>query len=222
MNSGMSKVERLLWAIAVIASLAAAYCFYIAWGSPRIELGTLADWLAAFGAGGAALVALVIATRDRAERKDERHEEDATVARLVQLRATAQYGTPALNVSIRNFGELPILDISIADATWADHPDARWGTNGLDRKGMKRPVLHNYWRTELEVSPFQDASPPMITYPVWFMHPTRDEPLYASEDNARFDLSGVTVKIQFTTANGVRWILPTKGQGTGDPKRISS
>jgi hypothetical protein len=31
------------------------------------------------------------------------------------------------------------------------------------------------------------------------------------------DLSDVVVKIQFTTANGVRWEVPTKAETSGDP-----
>jgi hypothetical protein len=36
----------------------------------------------------------------------------------------------------------------------------------------------------------------------------------------RTDLSNVVAKVRFTTADGVRWETPTKGEGSGEPTRL--
>jgi hypothetical protein len=184
-------------------------------------LGALAEWLGAFSAAGAAIVALVIATRDRRDRARERRVAEKTQARLVRLMAFANTATPIVVVDVRNYGSLPILDIELADAVWNEHPDARWGTNGLTRENLRHEML----RPDPE-----NSSGFLIRYYVWFMHPTRDEALArianeqalpaARPEYVPIELSNVEIRVRFKTANGVRWETPTEGVGTGEPKRL--
>ena len=48
-----------------------------------------------------------------------------------------------------------------------------------------------------------------------------DDPYLGRTFDPEVDLSDVVVKIQFTTANGVRWEVPTKAETSGDPVRLS-
>ena len=102
------------------------------------------------------------------------------------------------------------------------HPDARWGTNGLSRQNTYYPLLQ----------PDSTASTgtTAIWFTVWFIHPTEDlsliqvvadDPYLGRTFDPEVDLSDVVVKIQFTTANGVRWEVPTKAETSGDPVRLS-
>ena len=51
----------------------------------HVELGPLAEWLAAIATAAAAITALYVAGRDRKERTTERRNLQKTHARLVQL-----------------------------------------------------------------------------------------------------------------------------------------
>ena len=117
--------------------------------------------------------------------------------------------------------DLPILDLELVAAAWTDHPDARWGTNGLSREHLHCPMLG----PEAEQ---RDAGTAMRFY-VWFMHPTKDEPLAevaiertpkAPREYVPIDLSTVEIRFRFRTANGVRWETPTRVAGTGEPVRV--
>ncbi|MGE2717902.1 hypothetical protein ACQI4L_27905 [Mycolicibacterium litorale] len=190
----------------------------------RLQMGTVGEWVAASVTFAAVITAFAIATVDRREREKERRAEEATVARLVRLRVTCT-GSASVDVYIRNYGELPILDVDIANVSWTKHPEARWGTiltndGTIARGNTKRPMLLNYRQSDNEVSSYQEASPPTINYPVWFMHPTVDEALIDTSNFAPIDLSTVIIKIQFTTANGVRWETSTIGSGMGQPVRL--
>jgi hypothetical protein len=218
----------------VVAKAGLTWVALSAWGSLperpnfvghlRIQLGTLSEWLAAIFTAVAVAAALWIATRDRHERREEREEEDKTHARLVRLKAGPSVtGFPFMYVEVRNYGPLPILDVELVSATWADHPEAHWGTSGRSREGTYHPILR----------PLQDDDDQtrVISHNIWFMHPTEDKTLQEVVEGKRpdgltryapIDLSRVIVKIQFTTANGVHWETPTSGQTTGDPHRLRS
>jgi sugar phosphate isomerase/epimerase len=187
----------------------------------HIELGSLGEWLAALAAAGAAIAALGIATRDRSARERERQSEEKTLARLVRLTVSSNIGSPTVTVEVRNYGPLPILDLELVAATWTEHPDARWGTNGLSRERLYCPMLG----PEAE---HKDAGAG-VRYYVWFMHPTTDEPLAevaiertpkTPREYVPIDPSTVEIRFRFRTANGVRWETPTRVAGTGEPVRL--
>ena len=69
----------------------------------HVELGRLAEWLAAGAAAIAAIMALYIAGRDRQQRIAERHEEQKTHARLVRLSVETETSRPAVIVEARKF-----------------------------------------------------------------------------------------------------------------------
>jgi len=85
-----------------------------------LQPGTAADWVAAAGTTFAAVVALSIATRDRRERANERHQEELAQMRLVRLsvRSYRDSSMPAYNfaVSVTNHGRQPILQAHIRSA----------------------------------------------------------------------------------------------------------
>jgi hypothetical protein len=189
----------------------------------HIELGSLAEWLAAFAAAGAAIVALVIATRDRQERAKEHEDDQKAQARLVRLAVKTQLsghpsGMPVLSVKVRNNGHLPILDVEVTDATWTEHPNARWDTVGETHAHRKQSILRPWqtWQREQNEEIIEYALVPKVEKQV----PGSSVTQYVPIDLSNIDLSKVAVMIQFKTANGVRWETPTQGQGTGEPVRL--
>lgn len=216
------------WPLTVATAAVAAL-----WGGSQIahDTGQSVDWYTGFGQwlGGlgsliAAGVALLIATRDRRDRIAERRNEESTHARLVRLTARSNRGSPTVTVTVSNFGSLPILDVELVAAAWADHPKARWGTNGITRENLFYPLLMPQ-TTDKPADSFTRE----IRYHVWFMHPTEGKPLVepilrsgGAPEYEQIDVSKVVLRVRFTTANGVRWETPTSGAHSGQPLRLSS
>lgn len=201
------------------------------WAPDRwhIELGPFAEWLAAFVAAGAAGAALWIATRDRRDRTAERYDEEKTHARLVRLNVDSETSRPVVNVKVRNFGPLPVIEVRLVDATWSEHPEARWvlmdtswQVRGLPRNSDHRPIL-------MPSQGVEDTVSTLVEFAVSFRHPAEDSPVAPVAKHfpasglsqyVRTDVSKVVAKIRFTTANGVRWEIPTQGAGAGEPVRL--
>ena len=190
----------------------------------HIELGNFSEALAAFAAAGAALIALWIAGRDRRDRKKGRLDGEKTVARLVRLDVEGIDGRPVLLVKVRNFGPLPILDVTATDASWIEHPNARCPItrHGRDAVSSKQSILRP-WQNDLKYEE-------MIEFEIQFLHPAEDKTLVPQIEKRvpggtmtlykRVDPSKVVAKIQFTTASGIRWETLTNGAGTGETARL--
>jgi hypothetical protein len=157
-------------------------------------------------------------------------DEEKTHARLVQLEVSTVSNRPVVVVQVRNFGPLPVLDVRLVDATWSEHPEARWETQNTSWQARGLPRNTTY-RPFLKPNQGLDDTFDMVAeFDICFMHPTEDRTLMPVVQQsstpiqintyARTDLSKVVVKIEFTTANGVRWETPTKGTGTGEPVRL--
>jgi hypothetical protein len=196
----------------------------------HVEFGPLAEWLAAGAAAGAAMVALWIAGRDRQLRIRERRDEEKTHARLVQLSVQTESNRPAVIIQARNFGPLPVIGVTLVDATWSEHSDARWITLPSNWVARNR-VATSVHRPILKPSQgLDDTFDTLADFVISFVHPTEERPLapieprtagYQHPSYVRTDVSNVIAKVQFTTAHGVRWETPTKGAGSGEPARIS-
>lgn len=196
----------------------------------HVELGDLADWLAAIGAFTAAGIALCIATRDRKDRAAERHEAQKIAARLVHV-DVRQIPKPALDVKVRNYGPLPALDVAIIDATWNEHPDARWtilqaNWTTVDRvpTPVRKPVL-------MPAEDVNDTYDTTAEYRIGFIDPSTNEMIKTAIDprTANFplpnyqpiDRANTTVTVAFTTADGVRWAITTNGTDANEPVRLT-
>ena len=75
----------------------------------------------------------------------------------------------------------------------------------------------------------QDTFDTLAHFVICFMHPTEERPLapieprtadYQIPSYVRTDVSNVVAKVQFTTADGVRWETRTKGSGSREPVRL--
>lgn len=196
----------------------------------HVELGPLAEWLAAGAAAIAAIVALYIAGRDRHQRIAERHEDEKTQARLVQVELSLITHSPVVFVKVRNYGSLPLLDVELTDAVWVGHQDARWVTNwkrdappgyAFAKVGTRRRILmpgtESHDRSWDRVAEFE----------VCFLDPTEDRPvrpivpsIFQMPVYAQQDLSETAVQIRFTAANGVRWQVLTMGVVMTEPERL--
>jgi hypothetical protein len=184
--------------------------------------------LAAGATAGAAMTALYVGWRDRQDRILERHEEQTTHARLVQLFVETDTSA-AVIVQVRNFGPLPVIDIDLVDATWSEHQDARWQALNTHWVGRNRQATRTH-RPILKPSQGLDDTFDTLTYfRFTFLHPAEDRPLapidprtaeYKIPSYVRTDLANVVAKVRFTTADGVRWETPTKGEGSGEPGRV--
>lgn len=199
-------------------------------GRWHVELGNLSEALAAFATVGAAFAALWIAGRERRARRQEREDEDSTHARLVHLSVrmrtvllnpAAKVGVPVVRVTARNFGPLPVLDVEVSDATWSQNSAARlrWSS-----EPTRRP--YNVLRPHRSDDSYEE----MAEFNVELMRPEKDEtiipvtgyypggsqlPIYAA-----VDLSTVIIKVRFTTASGVRWEAPIRGDIREEPIRV--
>ena len=199
-------------------------------GHWRIQLGTFGEWFAALATAAAVGVAFYIAWKDRHDRISERHDEQKTHARLVQLLVDGGSNSrAAVTVEARNFGPLPVIDIDLVDAMWSEHPEARWvpldshwQARGLTANSTHRPIL-------MPSQGVEDTFDTLAHFVIRFMHPTEERPLapieprtadYPIPSYMRTDVSSVVAKVQFTTADGVRWETPTKGSGSGEPVRL--
>lgn len=194
----------------------------------HIEFGPLAEWLAAFVAASAAIVALYIADRDRKDRAAEREDKQKTHARLVQLSVEAD-STAAVIVTARNFGPLPVIDIDLVDATWSEHQNARWEPLPSYWVGRNRQATKTHRPILMPSQGLDDTFDTLAYFTFRFMHPTEDRVLaeieprtanYKIPSYVRIDLTSVVAKVRFTTADGVRWETPTKGAGSGEPTRV--
>jgi hypothetical protein len=189
------------------------------------------QWLGALGSFIAAGTALWIATRDRKARSAERHDEEKTQARLLQLTVeSGESNRAAITIDVRNFGPLPVLDVEIVEAKWSEHPEARWvmlqshwGARGIPADSKSRPILKPSRGLE-------DTYDTLVNFVICFWHPSEDRPLaafvprtagYPVPSYVETDPSTIVAKIHFTTANGVRWETPTKGTGADAPVRLS-
>jgi hypothetical protein len=194
----------------------------------HIELGNLSEALAAIATASAAFVALWIAGREPRDRMREREDEDRTHARLVYLDVrlrtvvlrSAREGVPVVEVTVRNFGPFPVLDVEVSDAIWKEHSDAHWRSNILSGRS------YNILRPHSTDNSFEE----MREFGVEFLRPDEDQtvvpvtghypggnqlPIYAA-----IDLSNVVIKVQFTTASGVRWETAIQGDSRGEPVRV--
>jgi len=143
----------------------------------HIELGPVADWLAAGAAAIAAIVALYIAWRDRKDRTAERHDEQQTHARLVQLSVETETNRPAVVVQARNFGPLPVIDIDLVDATWSEHLEARWEPLISHWVGRNRQATTTHRPVLMPNQGLDDTFDTLAYFVIRFMHPTEDRPL---------------------------------------------
>jgi hypothetical protein len=192
----------------------------------HVELGPVAEWLAAAAAAGAAITALYIAGRDRKDRITERRDEQKAHARLVRLSVETETGRGAVIVQARNFGPMPVMDIDLVDATWSEHHEARWEPLPGHWRGRNRQATNTHRPILMPTQGLDDTFDTLAYFVLRFLDPTEDRPLapinprtasYPHPSFLPIDLSNVVVKVRFTTADGVRWETPTKGEGSGEP-----
>lgn len=171
------------------------------------------DWelvvnaLAAIGSVGAALAALYIATKDRRERRRASDAADEAQARLVWVGVDRLNGEAGFKVRIRNYGDRPILDVGVTEASLHRRPDARW--RNLEE-----------WTAVLP--PFREGEEsPEVTSSLTFFDTEGEpipkliglvdlEPLFEEVDTTPI------VAVMFTDANGNDW---TTGSFMG-PERV--
>jgi hypothetical protein len=108
-------------ALAGLALALAACAWAFGW-----HLGDVADWLAGLGAFGAAGSALYIATKDRQERADERLAAAEAQAKLVIVTPMARQGggTIVYTMHYHNYGDQPILDVTLSKIELRAYPRA--------------------------------------------------------------------------------------------------
>lgn len=194
----------------------------------HIELGPLAEWLAAVATATAAIVALYVAARDRRDRAAERHDEQKTHARLVQIFVESDSAANII-IEVRNFSPLPVIDVDLVDATWSEHREARWVPFPSHWVGRGRPATSTHRPILKPSEGIEDTYDTLAHFRFRFLHPTEDRPLapihprtanYPHQSYLPIDLANVVAKVQFTAADGVRWETPTKGEGAGEPIRV--
>ncbi len=133
---------RIVAAIVVIKAVVIGIVwwrrYYLLRGhQPHVELGSLADWLAAFAVAGAAIAALVIAGREGRHRAREREDADHAQARLVQVEVVRVPGQVDFDVRIHNYGDRAIIGVVVTNAWVFGHPEYTWRHSDIDQTQEK-------------------------------------------------------------------------------------
>ncbi|OBA79331.1 hypothetical protein A5633_17070 [Mycolicibacterium elephantis] len=150
----------------------------------------------------AAVVALVIATKDRKERRDERRAAERTQARLVQVEAVAPPDMLYYRIEVHNHGAQPIINVTLDQVRLRDH-DAEWklentsahvvriiGT-GTDAHGS---FLGTFYTADGE--PITKIASDTLGNTIFGVKP---------------DVRLIEAVVLFTDANGNRWTTDTNG-----------
>lgn len=234
----MRVPTRVLIGVIVAAGGVALYCLYrglgihFGWPPPRIELGNLSEALGALFTVLAVGAALWIASSDRRDRARERHEQELTQARLVLVTVSpVSHPSASIEVEVRNFGPLPILDIELAGASWTEHPTARLAVSFGQYIGVVRPATARRRPVLMSTNEFERSATTVVDFILRFKdefdddrpltEPTARTAGYQHPNYEPIDLANVVVKVRFTTADGVRWETPTEGGSAGEPVRVS-
>jgi hypothetical protein len=161
-----------------------------------------ADWplvtnlLAAVGSCSAAIVAVIIATSDRRERKRERLEAAKAQATLVMVDIKLGENFLGFVVDITNFGSHPILDIELDSAQFSPFPKAE--SEVVNTSGPMIKVLDAHRSTKSLYVKFNDVEGnPVITG-------TKDRKGIWVIDNA--EQSQASMTIRFMDSQGRHWL----------------
>ena len=122
-----------------------------------------------------------------------------------------------------------MIDVDLVDATWSEHHDARWQPLPSHWVGRNRNVTSTHRPILMPSQGIDDTFDTLADFVIQFVHAIEDRPVASIDPRSEkyqvpfyspVDLSNVVVKLQFTTADGVRWETPTSGEGAGEPTRL--
>jgi len=158
--------------------------------------GLVINAIAAAGAFSAAIVALSIATWDRRERSQERHDAARAQAKLILVHVTADnMGFAGFGVEVRNYGSTAVLDVEVDSAGYASAPGSKWRLR--ERSPQSFAVLDSNREPQSFFIEFvDDAGQSVITG-------KRDGLGMWLSDNA--DPKQVTATVRFTDSQGNHW-----------------
>jgi hypothetical protein len=196
----------------VVAKAALTWVALEAWGSLpkrlgfvdhwRIELGPLAEWLAAIATVAAAGAALLIATLDRNQRTKERAAAQEAQARLVIVEVRLPSTGRAFAVDVRNFGTSAVLDVTLDSARFDTVP----GSTFKEENKQNLPVvLDRDRRPHIFYVDFVGETGNSV------IPGTYDEAYNQWESDDAPDPSKVTASVCFTDAEGTRWKRSSSG-----------
>lgn len=193
-------------------------------------MGNLSEAVGAAATFAAVVVALIIASRDRRERARERHNEELTRARLVRLTVSGGTSRPTVSVKVRNFGPLPVLDVRLTDAKHNAYPGASWQpvttswqSSRQAWEQLQRPILMTNNNIEDKFSTVAEFAVLFVDQEgEWIGEVDQRTANYQIPSWVPIDVTTVVLTIHFTTADGVRWSVPTTGPGAGEPVRLGS
>lgn len=173
-----------------------------------IDWGLVVNGLAAIGSVAAAVVALVIAGRDRGERKRERESADQARAELAVVTVYLTR-SPNFAVDVTNYGTTAILGLTILSADFATNPSSS-------------PKLGS----QIDRFDVVDCDRTPATFYIDFVDGNGQTALpgtydenrsYWAPDGARPDPAKVTVTVQFRDAEGTWWHRSNVGSAVRTP-----
>jgi hypothetical protein len=181
-----------------------------------LDPGSAAEWIAGTGAIFAAAVALNIAAKDRAERREEREVAALAQMRLVEVRfRAAECIDPTeqnlfrsyyqLHVSIDNYGERPILRAMVTDA------ELETRSAGVFKKADPTPV-----KVLGIIPPVGQPQPGTGNSFDLYMTDSEGERWHPHHGNESHRMAHATVKIQCIDAEGQHWIISNDNDPYGD------
>ena len=165
--------------------------------------------LAALGAVGAAIVALVIAGQASRSRDREHRDAAEAQARLVQVEVVQVHGVVDFYVRIHNYGDRAIIGAAVTAAWFWGHPEYTWRHRDIDhdRERIVRPAREIEGCGQVRIQ-FLDGAGEFVPKEV---RVDDGQPVYA-----RVEPPGVVVT--FMDADGTLWQTGT----SIPPQRIES
>jgi hypothetical protein len=177
---------------------------WIAPANWHVELGALGTWVGATATFIAAAVALLNAGNAARARRRELRAAEYAQARLVTVEIRRSAFGPDFVVTIRNYGDRPIIGANVVDAHWITRPDVTWRKHPDYTDNDAIPIL----QPEIYRDPTRPA-----TLHIQFLdgngnvvpHVLRQDSAYR-EDIEYEPISGEPeVEIGFEDANGNGW-----------------
>jgi hypothetical protein len=121
--------------------MSAPYRRWIPPANWHFELATVGVWLGATATFVAAGVALLVAGNAARARKRELRAAEYAQARLVTVMVKQSDHGPVFDVMIRNYGDRPIIGVSVVDARWTTRPDVNWRMHPEHTDNDAIPIL---------------------------------------------------------------------------------
>jgi hypothetical protein len=177
-------VALIVWAVAAVVGVLFGLPLLFTIVGFHVDAGLIVNALVAVGTFGAAAAAVWVAISGRRQLKDERDAADHAQARLVLVEVAHLPAETDIKVTVKNYGDRPILDVTYESVEVEGFPSAQF---------IRR------LRWENVIKPNRDDPNGAV-----FQVRAADEPTQKILQSIPID-TPLAATVCFTDANGKRW-----------------